>query len=280
MTAHRRSAGFTFLEAIIVLAITAVVVAGTYAVIIATVRGDENLRARMKLQLEAIRTLQELTTLLKTSGPADLNRNGIRDADEPPLFVLDGNPWSGSLFALNANNPAVVFGTPGPYGYGGRSVEMAFMLPGPADPSDPRGRPVGSDGFTRWGSQGVFGRTDVYAVVIVPDPEARTPAQSQDPARNELQLREYDAASPRRLLRERTMARGVERIVFQSSGPASGLLTGVYPSTPEFSGDPELGQPLGLHQLRVTLWMRSVDMQGRMIRMRQSSTVNLRSIDR
>ncbi|HXG60281.1 MAG TPA: prepilin-type N-terminal cleavage/methylation domain-containing protein [Planctomycetota bacterium] len=280
MKARRRDGGFTFLEAIIVLAITAVVVAGTYAVIVATVRGDENLRARMKLQLEAIRTLQELTSLLKTSGPADLNRNGIRDADEPPLFVQDGNPWSGSLSALNTDNPAVVYGSPDPYGYGGRSVEMAFMLPGPADPSDPRGRPVGSDGFTRWGSQGVPGRTDVYAVVLVPDPEARTAAQRQDPARNELQLREYDASSPRTLLRSRTMARGVERIVFQSSGPATQLLTGAYPTSPEFANDPELGQPLGLHQIRVTLWMRSVDMQGRLLRMRQSSTVNLRSIDR
>lgn len=280
MTARRRNAGFTFLEAIIVLAITAVVVAGTYAVIVATVRGDENLRARMKLQLEAVRALQELTSLLKTSGPADLNRNGIRDADEPPLFVWDGDPWSGSLSALNTNNPAVVYGAPGPDGYGGRSIEMAFMLPGPADPTDPRGRPVGTDGFTRWGSQGAPGMTDVYAVVLVPDPEARTLAQRQDPARNELQLREYDDASPRRLLRHRMMARGVERIVFQSSGPASPLLTGAYPSTPEFSNDPELGQPLGLYQIRVTLWMRSADMQGRPLRMRQSSTVNLRSIDR
>lgn len=280
MKTGRRDAGFTFLEAVIVLAITAVVVAGTYAVIVATVRGDENLRARMKLQLEAVRTLQELTTLLKTSGPADLNRNGSRDTDEPPLFVRDGDLWSGSLYALNTDNPPVVYGTPGPYGYGGRSIEIAFMLPGPADPSDPSGRPVGSDGFTRWGSGGVFGITDVYAVVLVPDPEARTLAQRQDPVRNELQLREYDAGSPRVLLRSRTLARGVERIVFQSSGPASRLLTGAYPTDPEFSGDPELGQPLGLHQLRVTLWMRSADMQGQPIRMRQSSTVNLRSIDR
>ncbi|MFN3485455.1 MAG: type II secretion system protein J [Planctomycetota bacterium] len=279
MNVRHREAGFTFLEAVIVLAITAVVVAGTYAVIIATVRGDENLRARMKLQLEAARALQELTSLIKTSGPSDLNFNMTRDPEEPPLFVRDGDLWPGSYAALNLENPAVAYGTPDRDGFGGRSIEMAFMLPGPADVTDPRGRPVGIDGFIRWGAPvGSVGVTDLYAAVIVSDPEARTPAQRNDPARNELQLREYDKV--RTLVRRRTLARGVERIVFQSAGPSTGFVTGAYPSDLEFRNDSELGQPLGPYQIRVTLWMRGVDMQGRPLRLRQSSTVNFRSIDR
>jgi hypothetical protein len=275
MRHQTRERGFSFLEIAITLAITVVIMLAVFSVLFTAQRGDEAVRARTDLQIEATRVMQELTAFLKTAGPVDLNRNGIWETGEYPAFTDDGVPFLpayASFADLNSvaptglNNAATHFiVTPDIEGFGGPSNEILFRLPRDKDGDR---RPTDAQGDIEWGKDNVGTETAFYAIVIVHNPATQ---------QNEVQLREYNGTMfGTKLLRKRALASNVDRIQFMARGnPATNLPTGFCRV-----GDGNYDPNLGLNQLRVTLWFWKKDINGRDVKLKQSTTVNLRSVER
>lgn len=267
--------GFSFIEIAITLVITATVMVAVFAVVFAAQKGDEALRVRVELQIEATRVLQELSSLMKTAGPVDANRNGIWDPGDYPVFTDDGAPFPAayaSFADLNSvgpggeNSAAVhVLASMDVEGFGGPSNEIIFRLPRDKDGDR---HPTDAQGNIEWGKDDVGTETAFYAVVIVHHPAAR---------QNELQLREYNGtAFGTKLLRKRVIASNVDRVQFVAQGnPATNVATG-FCRVGAGNYDPNLG----LHQLRITVWFWKKDINGKDVKLRQSSTVNFRSVER
>jgi prepilin-type N-terminal cleavage/methylation domain-containing protein len=178
----RRRAGFSLVEIMIALAITAVIVGATYAVVAAVVKGDDDARIRVQLQMEATNALRKISDLLKMSGPTG-SLAAAPGPNDYPIFALDqnGGAFTGNNAFINSCSPQTpVPGEPDPVtddgvghlappsdseGYSGVSNEIAFKLPRPQpwyyplspppgkieNPLDNTGVPVDLSGATTWG---------------------------------------------------------------------------------------------------------------------------------
>src|SRR6266850_1269208 len=174
---HRR--GLTLIEVAITVAISTVIFSAIYTVLNSAVSGDRALRVRVDLQLDAVRTLREVTEVLKNSGPIDLNSNGTFDAGDYPYIWTDGvsnmSPYGGFYGYLDGTNPGIVQQATSANEGLGASQEIAFRQPKDVDGD---GRPTRvADGAIEWG-------TDTFAIVLVPGPMG-----------NELQFRRYNASN-------------------------------------------------------------------------------------
>jgi hypothetical protein len=270
-----RSRGISLLEVSITLAITAVLMVAVFAVVFSVQRGDETIRVRVDLQIEATRGMQELTSLLKTTGPVDLKRNGIWEPGDYPAFTDDGTPFPpayASFVDVNdvgpsgRNNAATHFiATPDSEGYGGLSNEILFRLPRANDGGQ---HPTDAKGEIEWGNDNVPTETAYYAIVLVHNPASR---------QNELQLREYNGTKfGTQLLRKRVLATDVDRIQFMAQGNTALNVPTGFCRTGNGNYDPNLG----LNQIRITMWFWKKDINGKDVKLKQSSTVNLRSVQR
>jgi len=241
---HRR--GLTLIEVAITVAISTVIFSAIYTVLNSAVSGDRALRVRVDLQLDAVRTLREVTEVLKNSGPIDLNSNGTFDAGDYPYIWTDGvsnmSPYGGFYGYLDGTNPGIVQQATSANEGLGASQEIAFRQPKDVDGD---GRPTRvADGAIEWG-------TDTFAIVLVPGPMG-----------NELQFRRYNASNA--VVFTRLLGRNVERITFETAA-----------SEPKPVVAPQ--QPLGANQFRVTAWFRRV-VDKKIYTVRQTSTVNMRSL--
>jgi hypothetical protein len=108
----------SLLEVAIVLAITAILLVATFSIVLAVTRGDESIRTRVELQLEATMILRQVCGLLKASGPQETIvpgsippvGNGIFDPGEYPAFAAynagsTAPKWSGVYAFLNNPTP-------------------------------------------------------------------------------------------------------------------------------------------------------------------------------
>jgi len=277
----RRQRGFSLLEIVIVIAITAVILVATFMVIFSVTRGNESLAPRVKLQLEATRVLREMCALLKTSGPTEFivpgttppKGDGIWQPGEYPAFAVYtpqlgfATKWAPAYGFLNGNNLSVVPNAPAtdtdiypPFlldANGAISTqcnEIAFRVPKTTElnkvyPTDP------NTGAVEWG-------TDIIAIVLIPGNFG-----------NELQMRWYDATT-QTLVRTVVLTRDVERILFQS-GQGSFYQTGYVDPPPSPPGLRPLSD-----EMRVTLWFWTKDINGKILKLSQSTTFNFRSINR
>ena len=177
----RRSGGFSLVEMMIALAISAVLIAATWGVVAAVVRGDEDSRIRVELQVQATTALRKISDLLKMAGPTGVV-TGALGANDYPVFALDqaGGGFTGNNVFVNQttyqtppsgtnqiNNDGVAHLPPSTNtdGYYGTSNEIAFKLPRPApwyypaapptnktdNPLDNTGVPVDLAGNVTWG---------------------------------------------------------------------------------------------------------------------------------
>jgi prepilin-type N-terminal cleavage/methylation domain-containing protein len=281
---RRRQGGFSLIEIVIVLAITAVILVATFMVIFSVTRGNEALAPRVKLQLEATRVLREMCALLKTSGPSEFllpgtyppKGDGKWQPGEYPAFAAYtptsglNNKWAPPYDFLNANNLSVTPNAPATdtdiyptyildanAAPSTLSVEIAFRVPKTTElnkvyPTDP------VTGAVEWG-------TDIIAIVLLPGNFG-----------NELQMRWYDATAFN-LVRTVVLSRDVERIVFQS---AAGSFYGGDAKNP--TPITVLNDPLNLKgdEMRVILWFWTRDINGNVIKLSQGTTFNFRSISR
>lgn len=272
---HRsdRRRGYSMIEVVITMAITIIVLIAVYAVIGATVKQDEAIRARVEIQIEATRCIQELTSLLKTAGPVDANGNGTWQAGEYPVFTDDGSAFPSAYASFSdlndvgttgRNSPATHYiGTVDPDGFGGTSNEIIFRLPRDRDGDK---HPTDASGNIEWGKDNVSTETAFYAIAIVSNPNVKL---------NELQIRQYNGtAFGTTLLKKTVLTRNLDRIQFKARG-SGGVPTGF--CSP---GAANLDPDLGLNQLAITLWFWKKDLSGKDVKIVQSTTVNLRSVDR
>jgi prepilin-type N-terminal cleavage/methylation domain-containing protein len=188
---NRRNGGFSIVEMMVVLAITAFLMVATYAVVASVIRSDENNRIRVEMQVEASNALRKISDLLKMAGPT-----GTIAAWAPgnyPIFALDqlGGGFPSSYGFLDSAS----YQTPPPSGpstvtndgvqhlapstdtdgYYGTSNEIAFQLPRPSpfyyldssspappagkqeNPLDDHGIPTNLAGQVTWGvSQALY----------------------------------------------------------------------------------------------------------------------------
>ena len=273
---RRRQAGFSLVEIVIVIAISAVIVVATFMVIFSVTHQNEVLAPKVKLQLEATRVLREMCALLKTSGPTEFivpgttppQGDGVWQPGEYPAFANYvasaglGNKWGPSYNFLNANcasvTPNAPYTDPDIYptyllnvngGLNTNCTEVAFRVPKTTEankvyPTDP------TTGAVEWG-------TDVLAIVLVPGNFG-----------NELQMRWYDATT-QTLVRQVVLTRDVERLLFQSTGGGA---------APDFYQTGNADPTLQGNELRVTLWFWTRDINNNIVKLSQSSTFNFRSI--
>ena len=104
MNTRARRRGFSLVEIMIALAVMAVVLGATYAVLSASLQGDDALRARVDMQLEATNALKQVTALLKESGsPPAGDPNGIY----PQIYQL-GNAQIASAVKSDVGTPSGV----------------------------------------------------------------------------------------------------------------------------------------------------------------------------
>jgi prepilin-type N-terminal cleavage/methylation domain-containing protein len=68
MKSGKRNRAFSLVEVMLVVIISAIILSAAWAVLAATMSGDQALRTRVDLQLEASNALKEVTSLLKQSG--------------------------------------------------------------------------------------------------------------------------------------------------------------------------------------------------------------------
>ncbi|HEX7900618.1 MAG TPA: prepilin-type N-terminal cleavage/methylation domain-containing protein [Planctomycetota bacterium] len=272
---NRSRRGFTLLEVLIAAAVGAVILAATFTVVFMSVRQDEALRAQMEMQIEATSSMREITSLLKTAGPLDVNRDLKFDAGSDwPVFATEPlefeprpaegvplqegtfpagfeglNPLLTPAFKLSLSDPIdIPENLP--------STEMAFRIP---EDLDGDGYPTNSAGRIEWSP-------DVYVICH----EARSAVEWLENG-NVLELRRYDTSTtPWTLVNRKVLAHWVERLLIQSRD--SGYYqTGDYDPT------------LGLDQLRITIWFRRNDVsrqRARQVKIKQVSTVMFRSVDR
>lgn len=163
-----RAAGFSLVEVMIVIAISAVLIVAVWMVIASVVQQDDNTRARLEMQLEAAGALRKISDLLKMAGPTG-NVNAPALPTDYPVFALDqpGGGFGGQNLFINTcklqSNPGgppvtndnvahlAPVTTPAnklvldPDGYYGTSNEIAFKIPRPAPfyvwPGAPNGLP-------------------------------------------------------------------------------------------------------------------------------------------
>lgn len=187
---NRRRSGFSLIEVMIALAITAVIVVATYAVVASVVKTDDDSRIRVQLQTDATNALRKISDLLKMAGPTG-NVGGPPGPSDYPVFALDqnGGGFTGNYAFINSCAPqTVVPGEPNPVTndgvghlapvpvivgtttsdpeeYYGTSNEIAFQLPRPQpwyypgpvpagkqeNAIDNTGVPVDLTGATTWG---------------------------------------------------------------------------------------------------------------------------------
>lgn len=266
MLPSRSRRGFSLIEIMVTLVISVVLLVAVYGVIGATVKQDESMRARVELQIEATRCIQELTSLMKTAGPVDINGNGSWDAGEFPAFTDDGITFPSAyssftdLNSPSSNSAATHYiGTVDSEGYGGTSNEIIFRLPKDKDGDK---HPTDASGNIEWGKDTISTETAYYAIVIVSNPNVKL---------NELQIRQYNGASfGTQLLKKTVLTRNLDRIEFKASGNAGFCRPGATHLDPN----------LGINQLAITLWFWKKDLSGKDVKVKQSTTVNLRSVDR
>ncbi|MBI2933152.1 MAG: prepilin-type N-terminal cleavage/methylation domain-containing protein [Planctomycetes bacterium] len=184
---RRRSRGMSFLEMAIVTAILAAVLGAIYALLAATIKGDDGLKARVEMQIDAARTLHEITSQLKQSGPTDLDNDGTADL---PYAFEDGAAAGG--FAWLAHSSPVHAAAPGEPDFG-PSAEIAYKLTENVNgfPTDP------ATGRINWSA-------DTFAIVVVPDAGGV----------NEVRIRRYDAANT--LISDRRVGSYVERMSIET----------------------------------------------------------------
>lgn len=247
MMRRRYAEGMSLFEVMIAVAILGILVGTSYLVLWTSIKGDEALRVRMDLQAEAVRTLREVTELLKRSGPIDLNNDKVigNMPGEYPLIYNDTTLLTGYYAFLN--NPAITQ-PPGLTAEQGLGVshEIAFRLPKDVDGLANRGPTSVATGAIEWG-------TDYYAIVLVPGTDG-----------NELQFRRYDAAFA--LVQKRVIGKKVERILFHTTA-----------TEPQPVVAPQ--RPLGQNQIRVTAWFRRLNPDNKTpVFLQQISTANLRSL--
>ncbi len=272
---HRfdRRRGYSLIEIMITLAITIIILVAVYSVIGTTMKQDEAIRARVELQIEATRCIQELTSLLKTAGPVDTNGNGTWQSGEYPVFVDDGSTYPSAYASFSdlndvsstgSNSPAGHYiVTVDPDGFGGPSNEIIFRLPRDKDGDK---HPTDASGNIEWGKDNVITETAFYAIAIVSNPAVKL---------NELQIRRYNGTGfGTTLLKKTVLTRNLDRIQFKARG-SGGVPTG-FCSTGAANLDPNLG----LSQLAITLWFWKKDLSGKDVKLIQTTTVNLRSVDR
>ncbi len=329
MKNNRARAGFSLVEMMISIAVSAVLMLATYAVVASVIKGDEESRVRVELQLEAASALRKISDLLKMTGPTGTVGTGWVSGNYP-VFAADqaGGGFPAAYAFLNTTtyqtppasgpnsvtNEVVARLAPATDtdGYYGPSNEIAFQLPRPSPwyyPASPpagksdnavddTGVPVNLTGQVTWGvtpalysyyqtSPSVVGastaladrQADVYAIVLVPTTSFEKDAAGVAVAGpNQLELREFSSANSasRYLIRKTVLAYNVERITFSALSSSTYYLTG--------SGTDFRDANLGMHQLKVTLWMWKNDMnkknrsQIQAFRAKQSITVNLRSV--
>jgi prepilin-type N-terminal cleavage/methylation domain-containing protein len=293
--------GFTLLEVLIAAAVSAVVLAAVFTVIFTTVRQDETLRVQMEMQIESARAMKEITSLLKQSGPVDVDRDNAFDPNvDWPIFATDvlkfdierepddtsgtvppgnfGTPLT-DINTLRSGyhvDPALSTGHPAltpPYKL---SVKNEDLPLGPTYfpenqasveiafklPEDANG-----DGYPTNSTGGIEWSSDVYVICH----EARSPVEWIENG-NVLELRRYtpQAGGGYALVSRTILAHWVERVLFESRN-SSFYQTGNYDPT------------LGVDQLRVTLWFRRNDvsrLREKQIAIKQVGTVMFRSVDR
>jgi prepilin-type N-terminal cleavage/methylation domain-containing protein len=186
-----RAAGFSLVEVMITVAISAVLIIAVWAVVAAVVKTDDASRNRVEMQLEAATALRKISDLLKMAGPTgDVSKAPA--AGDYPAFALDVDKGGFSptyafindTVALDSGvefiNDAGVHQAPvpdplspasDPDGYYGPSNEIAFKIPRPApwyttslnappgplpagrqdNPVDLTGAPVDINGAVTWG---------------------------------------------------------------------------------------------------------------------------------
>lgn len=177
---NRRDAGFSLVEMAISIAISAVLMLATYAVVASVIKGDEESRVRVELQLEAASAMRKISDLLKMAGPTGSVSAGWASGDYP-VFAPDqaGGGFPMGYEFLNQtfpqisptsnpvyNNAVAALAPAGDRdGYNGPSNEMAFQLPRPTpfyfpgavppgkseNPIDDTGVPVNLAGQVTWG---------------------------------------------------------------------------------------------------------------------------------
>jgi hypothetical protein len=108
----------SLIEVAIVLAITAILLVATFSIVLAVTRGDESIRTRVDLQLEATMMLRQVCALLKASGPQENIvpgsippvGDGVFQPGEYPAFATytagsTAPKWTGVYAFLNNPSP-------------------------------------------------------------------------------------------------------------------------------------------------------------------------------
>jgi prepilin-type N-terminal cleavage/methylation domain-containing protein len=111
MNACARRRGFSLVEIMIALAVMAVVLGATYLVLSACLQGDDALRARVDLQLEATNALKQVTALLKESGSPPA---GDPSGTYPQIYQL-GSAQIASAVKSGVGTPSGVPSLNSPY---------------------------------------------------------------------------------------------------------------------------------------------------------------------
>jgi len=176
----RRTAGFSLVEMMIALAISAVMMVATWLVVASIFKADDDSRIRVELQLESASALRRISDLLKMTGPTgsiagwvsgnypvfapDQNGGGF---PAPYTFLNTASYQTAPPGATSITNDGVGHLAPSTDtdGYYGLSNEIAFKLPRPApwyypaaapagsieNPIDDTGVPVDLTGQVTWG---------------------------------------------------------------------------------------------------------------------------------
>lgn len=188
-----RKRGFSLLELLIAIGIGVILSAAVFGVIAATIRADEPGRVRMEMQLSATRALREMTEVLKKTGPADVDSDGIVDF---PAYFVDGDmasPYDTTFGTHEAVSGDDDFGD---------TYEIAFRIP----------QDIDGDGFpTESGTGRVEWGSDTYAIVLTPRADGV----------NELRLLTFDSTMT--LTTQRVFVSYVERLLFETQATDSTL---------------------------------------------------------
>jgi prepilin-type N-terminal cleavage/methylation domain-containing protein len=176
------AAGFSLVEMMIALAISAVMMVATWLVVASIFKTDDDSRVRVELQLESAAALRRISDLLKMTGPSGSLTTGWVSGNYP-VFGLDqagGGFPAPYTFVNSTNYQTLPTGASNPItndavghlapstdtdGYYGASNEIAFQLPRPApwyypnpvpsgaveNPIDDTGVPVDLNGQVTWG---------------------------------------------------------------------------------------------------------------------------------
>ncbi len=183
--------GYTLLEIVIVVMLTLFILATAYAVLAAAVRGDEHLRPRIEMQLQAARAMHEIIHQLKCTGL--VYKDG--EIDYPYIFQDGQATAPGKSFLAHAKPiKKTKPGKPDP----GPCDEVAFKIPRDTDGD---GHPTKTDGSIDWSEE-------TLAFVVVPNEEEDT---------NELQMVTYDGHG--NAVGRRRLARDVERTEILTEDP-------------------------------------------------------------